>query len=57
VRVAQKPDYFFQNRIHLIQHLVIPKTNHRITARLQETCSDLISRGLIRVLSAIKLYN
>lgn len=57
MRVAQKPDYFFQNRIHLIQHLVIPKTNHRITARLQETCSDLISRGLIRVLSAIKLYN
>jgi hypothetical protein len=41
----------------LRHHLIIPKAQHAIPARFQETRSGLIGRALFRVLSTIELDN
>ena len=47
----------FQHVVQLRHHLIIPKAQHAIPTRFQETCSGLISRVLFRVLSTIEFDN
>ena len=47
----------FPHAVQLRHHLIIPKAQHAIAARFQKTCSGLISRPLLRVLSTIEFDN
>jgi hypothetical protein len=47
----------FKHTVHISHHVVIPKSKHEITHRLQNSGSILITFSVLVVLTAIELHN
>jgi hypothetical protein len=47
----------FKHTVHIPHHVVIPKSKHEITHRLQDSGSIPITFSVVGVLTAIELHN